>query len=182
MLRSSIPSYKLPRESLDRDLERLKAFGVRIHLNVEAGKDRKLSDLYDDFDAVIMATGSVPVSGKLFPGEPAPLAYRGLDFLKAVNSRNKPEIGAEVVVIGNSNTAVDAARSSRRLGASARVITLCGRAEMSATSDEIKAAESEGIEFLYQSDIISSRIEAGRAVLELKGLKSLAEGEGEAFG
>lgn len=182
MLRHSIPSYKLPRETLERDLVRLKSFGVRIRLNVEAGKDRKLSDLYENYDAVIVATGTAPVSETLFPGETAPLIYKGLDFLKGVNSPEKPGVGAEVIVIGKSNTAVDAARSSRRLGAATRIITLCGRAEMSATSDEIKAAESEGIEFIYQSDITSCRIEAGRAILELKGLKSLEEAEGEASG
>lgn len=180
MLRNSIPAYKLSREHLERDLTRLESFGIRIHLNVEVGKEKKLSDLYDDYDALIIATGSGPVSRRFFPGESSPLIYTGLDFLKTVNSPVKPEVGSEVVVIGKGNTAVDAARSSRRLGAPARVITLCGRQEMSASSEEIKAAESEGVEFLYQADIISARTESGKIIFELKGLNSIEEGEKEA--
>lgn len=176
MLRQSIPAYKLSREHLDKDLARLESFGVRIHLGVEIGKGKKLSDLYDEYDAVIIAVGSGPVSRKFFPGESSPMIYTGLDFLNDVNSTVKPKVGSDVVVIGRGNTAVDAARSSRRLGAAARIITLCSRQEMSATSEEIKAAESEGVEFLYQADIISARTESGKIILELKGLKSIEEG------
>ncbi len=181
-LRSSIPSYKLPVEHLDRDLDRLKSFGVKILLNVEIGKDRNLADIHHDYDAVIVATGIKSGQKKVFPAQAAPLAYSGFEFLRAVNSQEEPEVGAEVLVIGNSNTAVDAARSSRRLGAAARIVTMCSRASMSATGEEIKAAESEGIEFLYQSDIVGSRIDSGKALLELKGLKSLEEGEEKSSG
>jgi NADPH-dependent glutamate synthase beta subunit-like oxidoreductase len=179
MLRNSIPAYKLSREHLEKDLARLKSFGVRIHLNMEIGKETTFSELSGKYDAVIVATGSEAVPRKFFPGESAPRVYPGLDFLKAVSSPAKPEIGSQVVVIGKGNTAVDTARSSRRLGAAARIITLCSRAEMTASNDEIKAAESEGIEFLYQADIIDTRIKPGQLIFELKGLKSIEEGEEE---
>jgi len=175
MLRKAIPSYKLSREVLDRETARLQDFGVRFHFNEEIDSKERLSTLARDFDALIIATGSGSSPRKYFPGESAPLVYSGLEFLLAVNSSSRPEIGAEVVVIGKGNTAIDSARSARRLGARARIITLCSRPEMAATGEEIKAAEAEGIEFLYQADILSAEVESGKLRLELKGLKSLPE-------
>ncbi len=177
MLRSTIPSYKLSRDILDKELERLKKFGVDFILNTEIGTDKQLADLGDEYDAVIVSTGITSSGESLFPDETAPLVYKGLEFLHLVNSSSSPEIGPEVIVIGKGNTAVDSARCARRLGSSAKILTLCGRPAVSASNQEIKSAEAEEIELLCQAEIVSSRIENGKVVLELIGLKSIEEGE-----
>ena len=177
MLRSTIPSYKLSREILDREIRRLEDFGVNFKLGTEIGKDITLQQLDMDYDAVIIATGIPSRGERLFPDESAPLAYRGLDFLSLGNSRKKPETGREVIVVGHGNTAVDAARCARRLGSSVKILTLCSRPEVSATNQEVKAAEAEDIELLCQSEIVSMEIKSGRVVLDMIGLASPPEGE-----
>ncbi len=182
MLRKAIPGYKLSSEDLEKDLARLESFGVSIHLNAEISRAEGFSNLLAEHDAVIIATGTGPAEPLLFPGESPPMVYRGLDFLEAVNSESRPGIGPEVAVIGTGNTAVDSARAARRLGASARVITLCSRQEMAAANEEIRAAEAEGVEFLYQAEITAERIVSGKITLELKGLKTPEEGKEEIEG
>ena len=177
MLRNSIPGYKLSRETLDRDLARLESFGIMLRLNSEIDGKDDLARLKGEYDAVIVATGTIPPEPELLPGESPPLVYKGLEFLEGVNAGSIETAGPEAVVIGTGNTAVDSARASRRLGASARVITLCGRQEMAATNEEIRAAEGEGVEFLYQAEIISARVDSGKILIEMKGIKTAEEGE-----
>lgn len=177
MLRNSIPGYKLSRDSLDSDLARLEAFGIKLRFGSAISGREDLDRLKSEYDAVIIASGTMPAVPRFLPEEASPQVYRGLEFLKGVNSGSIDKAGPEVVVIGTGNTAVDSARASRRLGASARVITLCPRKDMAATNEEIRSAESEDVEFLYQAEIISARVESGKALLEMKGIKTAEEGE-----
>lgn len=175
MLRRAIPGYKLSRNTLDREIARLEHFGVKIHLNSPILLEKELPQLKKRFDAVIAAVGTVPEESGLLPEDSSGRIRQGLEFLTEINAGAKPEIGKDVLVIGSGNTAIDSARAARRLGAASRILTLCGRREMKASGDEIKAAEAEGIDLIYQAEIISTRIEKNKIALELKGVKAPEE-------
>lgn len=151
MLRVGIPEYRLPREVLDAQIDRIKALGVRIHCGFRVGEDIAWSDLMEEFPAIFIATGahiSRPVG---FDAIPARALWSGLDFLHAVNRGERPRIGEHAVIIGGGNTAMDCARTALRLGARATVVYRRTRAEMPAIAEEIADAEHEGVQFVYLS-------------------------------
>lgn len=161
MLRQGIPEYRLPRDILDAQMERIAAEGVEIRCGVRLG-DTVGWDALRDFDAVFIATGAHKGKGLGVPGEDGPGVHSGLDFLKTVNRHHWPDLGKRVVVIGGGNTAIDCARTAYRLGARVVVAYRRTRAEMPAIPQEIEEAEREGIEFAFLAAPISFRTEEGR--------------------
>ena len=149
MLRLGIPEYRLPRPVLDRQIERLRQAGIDFVCNVRVGVDLQWSVL-SWFDAVFIGTGAHLPKPLGLAGEDNPAVRQGLDFLEEVNGGGRPEVGRTVIVIGGGNTAMDCARSARRLGADVTVMYRRTRAEMPAILDEIADAEREGVrlEFL----------------------------------
>ncbi len=149
MLRVGIPSYRLPRAVLDNEIERIQKRGVVFRANTRIGSDLDLEKLWQRHDAIFIATGAhfshlLGISGEFEPG-----VLTGLDFLKRVNKNERAELGKRVLVIGGGNTAIDAARTARRLGAYPTLVYRRTRAEMPAIPEEIEEAEHEGIEFLF---------------------------------
>ena len=115
VLAYGIPEYRLPKAVLNRDIQAIEATGVQIHLNTTVGEDVSFDELYKKFHAVYVSTGTQLSRKANIPGEDMPGVYHGLDFLKAVNLGKPVEIGKKVAVIGGGNTAIDAARTARRL-------------------------------------------------------------------
>jgi len=150
MLRVGIPSYRLPKDILDREIKKVEMLGVKIKTNTTLGKDITLDELRHSFDAVFIATGAHKSRNLGVPNETIKGVYSGLDFLAQINMGKRPRIGKEVLVIGGGNTAIDAARCALRLGAKPRILYRRTRAEMPAVADEVLEAEKEGvlIEFL----------------------------------
>jgi glutamate synthase (NADPH) small chain len=157
VLRYGIPEFRLPKRIVDLEVARLTALGVEIECNVVVGKTLTLDELRRDFDAVFIGNGAgLPVMLDI-PGENLKGVYSANEYLTRVNlmaawrsDRPTPIIhGKKVVVIGGGNTAMDAVRTSRRLGAE-RSIILYRRteAEMPARIEEIHHAKEEGIEFI----------------------------------
>lgn len=147
MLRYGIPAYRLPREVLDREIARLQAMGITFELEKPIPDATHLQVLAQDYGAVFLATGA-PKSRVLgIDAEKTPGVMPGLEFLRQVAAGKNPKIGKTVLVVGGGNTALDAARTARRSGATVTIVYRRSRAEMPAFEEEVRAAEEEGIRF-----------------------------------
>jgi heterodisulfide reductase subunit A-like polyferredoxin len=149
-LRLAIPSYRLPVEVVERDIEHVRQLGVEIRTSSPV---RDLEALKGEgFDAVLVATGT-PRSAPLgVPGEDRLGVIGGPEFLRRVKLGQEVDVaGREVVVVGGGNVAMDAARVARRLGAAAVTVAYRrGRAEMPAHHVEADDAAAEGVRFAFQ--------------------------------
>ena len=173
MLRVGIPSFRLPREIIDHDVEMITKLGVKIEKGVIFGKDLLFDDLKKDrFDALIFAIGTHKSVLLDIPGEDNTENYIDcLTFLRKVNLGENVELFGNVIVVGGGNAAIDASRVAIRLGAKDVVVLYRRRKEdMPADELEIKAAEREGVKFRFQVIPIEILKENGR----LKGLKCVA--------
>ena len=150
MLRYGIPRYRLPREVLDAEIQRILDLGVELKCNFTIGKDMPLEQLRQEYQAVFVGIGAHKGLKLRVPGEDAPNVFTGTEFLNKANSGEEVQIGGKVLVIGGGDTAIDAARVSRRLGAEVTLLYRRTRAEMPAIKPEIEGALEEGvhIEFL----------------------------------
>ena len=117
MLNQGIPIFRLPRETIAKEIEQITALGVEIICSTEVGKDITLTQLTTDNDAVIMAAGTLRPNILDLPGKELEGIRHGLDFLLDVNEGGEGEVGDKVVIIGGGFTAMDCARTARRLGA-----------------------------------------------------------------
>ncbi len=160
MLRWAIPEYRLPQAVLEREIARITALGVRIHTGVCVGRDLPLDEL-GRFDAVLYATGAGRERTLGIPGEDLEGVWSGLAFLRAVREGSRPNVGRRVAVIGGGNTAVDAARTARRLGAEVTVYYRRGPERLRAIPEEVEAARAEGIFFRFHA--VPEMVQAGRS-------------------
>lgn len=149
MLRYGIPNYRLPEEILEREIRRIEELGVEIRCNQRVGRDLPYDRLQSEYDAIFVAIGAH--KGKLLgiPNENAANIYTGTSFLNEVNSGRSVDIGDRVVVIGGGDTAIDAARVSRRLGAEVTILYRRTRNEMPAIEEEVRGAEEEGVKIKF---------------------------------
>jgi formate dehydrogenase major subunit len=146
MLRYGIPAYRLPKELLDQEIDSIRSLGVEIHCNRQIGRDFVLTDLRQQHDAVLIAMGAWGAMKMRVENEEAPGVLSGLDVLRQVAEGSLKELKGRVLVIGGGNTAIDASRTSVRLGADETVIIYRRtEAEMPAHHEEISAAKEEGV-------------------------------------
>jgi len=150
MLRYGIPDYRLPQAILDAEINRVAAMGVEIKTDTMIGNDISYQDLQKDYKAIFVGIGAHQGIQLKIEGEDAENVWTGTEFLHRANLGEKIEVGSHVVVIGGGDTAVDAARVSRRLGAEVTILYRRTRTEMPAIDPEIEGAIEEGvkIEFL----------------------------------
>lgn len=166
VLRYGIPEFRLPKEILDVEAERIKGLGVQIYTNFLVGRTATIDELLDEwgFKAIFLGTGAGTPTFMGIPGENLSGVYSANEFLTRINLMGAyrfPEydtpirIGKQVAVIGGGNTAMDAVRTARRLGAEkAYLVYRRSRGEMPARAEEIDHAEEEGIEFLLLTNPI----------------------------
>ena len=149
MLRYGIPDYRLPQDVLDKEIKRIEDLGVEISCNKIIGKDIPYEDLQKNFDAIFVGIGAH--KGKLLgiPNEDASNVLTGTEFLNRINCGEQIEVGDKVLVIGGGDTAIDAARVSRRLGADVTIVYRRTRKEMPAIEEEIVGAEEEGVKLEF---------------------------------
>ncbi len=147
MMAIGIPEYRLPREVMGEEIERILSLGVELHLDAAMGRDFSLADLEGQgFRAVFLATGASKSRRLGVDGEGLDGVVPATLFLKRVNLGEAPRLSGHVVVVGGGSTAMDAARSALRSGASSVTIAYRrGRDEMPAQAEEIEAAEREGV-------------------------------------
>lgn len=162
MLRYGIPAFRLPHDVLDREIEVLRRMGIVFRTGVALGRDFSLSDLERDFHAIFLGLGAWRSRRLGVPGEDHPLVFPGIDFLARVKAGHAPRLPAKVAVIGGGNTAIDAARTARRLGAEVVVVYRRGREEMPAEPEEVQEAEEEGVRFEFLAQPLAFLAEGER--------------------
>ena len=143
-----IPSYRLPRDVLDREISNITALGVEVRTGVPIGEEIKIEEL-QDYQAIFIATGAHRSRGLNIPGEKGRGIFGGLDLLKRINLNGKVRIGEKVAIIGGGNTAIDVARSVIRLGKKATILYRRSKEEMPAFEEEIVEAFEEGVKIRY---------------------------------
>ena len=150
MLRYGIPEYRLPRETLRKEIDYIRKIGVEIKTGIRVGTDISIADIRKEYDAVFIGAGAplgmnLDVEGSNLAG-----VMDGIRFLQAVNSGEKVGVGSKVAIVGGGNTAIDCARTAKRLGAEdVRIVYRRSRTEMPASEEEINAAEREGVKIEY---------------------------------
>jgi NADH-quinone oxidoreductase subunit F len=151
MLVQTIPSYRLPRPALAKEIKMIRDMGVDIRTGVRLGKDITLKELKEDgYDAVFVGTGA-PLGAKLgIKGEETKGVTDGIRFLRDSNLADNIHVGKHVAVIGGGNVAIDVARTALRRG-SEKVTVLYRRTreEMPAYDEEVREAVTEGVKFEF---------------------------------
>lgn len=145
MLTYAIPGYRLPEAVVKAEIKRIVDLGITMKLGVTVGRDILLEDLKREFKAVYVALGAQGSSALGIKGEVEGNVYSGLDFLRSVKEKKPLELGKRVLVVGGGNTAIDAARTARRMGSDVTILYRRSASEMPAHAAEVQAANQEGV-------------------------------------
>jgi len=151
MLRYGIPEYRLPYDQLDKDIGYLESLGIEIHYNTAVGGSITLDSLMESYDAVFFSTGLTTPYIIGIEGENLPGVISALSILVDVTRGSMPSLGDSVAVIGGGNTAMDAARTARRLGCDVTVYYRRREIDMPADAEEIEEAREEGVRIITQA-------------------------------
>lgn len=152
-----IPEFRLPKQIVDKEVQRLTDAGVKIECNIVIGRTYTIPELRQNFDAIFIANGAgLPVFMNV-PGENLKGVYSANEYLTRVNLMAAYEfpladtpvlVGKRVAVVGGGNVAMDAVRTAKRLGAEvASIVYRRTKAEMPARTEEVHHAEQEGVAF-----------------------------------
>jgi 2-oxoacid:acceptor oxidoreductase delta subunit (pyruvate/2-ketoisovalerate family) len=162
MMRFGIPKYRLPRDVLEAEIERIRDLGVELELNA------KVSDVLavkGDFDAVFLAVGAQLGKRSYIPAGSAARILDAVSLLHSMEGEERPLLGRRVAIYGGGNTALDAARTAKRLGAEEAIIVYRRtRERMPAHDFEVEEALEEGVLMKWLSTI--KRADAGTLVVE----------------
>ncbi|HYA35508.1 MAG TPA: FAD-dependent oxidoreductase [Candidatus Binataceae bacterium] len=191
LLRSALPPYRLPREVLDRELERLLATGIAFRPNTRIGRNVSIEELQQGFSAIFLAPGTGRHRSWSVDGvEPGDLRC-GLDFLKEWISIGEISAHGKIAIVGGGNTAIDLARVLKFTGAAeVHIITFQALPEagvgkppadvMSATPREIHQALEEGVIVHDHRGVKRLLMRGGDVVgLEMVHMRELDEGDGK---
>ena len=150
MLLVGIPEYRLPKKILRQEIGYIQKLGVDVRTGVRVGKDITIKELKGNHDAVFVAVGAHGGMRLGVEGEDTSGVTEGIEFLRAMSLGKKVNVGKKVAVIGGGNTAIDCARTAKRLGSGeVTIVYRRSRAEMPAAEEEVKAAEAEGIKIEF---------------------------------
>lgn len=149
MLSLMIPSYRLPQDVVDREVNFVLSSGIELKLNTTVGKDITFEDLKKQgYEAIFLGMGAWRSTPLGVPGEELEGVISAMDMLKDYRKGIAPKLGKKVVVIGGGNAAIDAARTAFRFGSDVTVVYRRDRDEMPAIPAEIEEAEKEGVKFI----------------------------------
>jgi len=175
MPRYGIPEYRLPYESLDADIEVIQAMGVEIRCNTWVGRDVSMTQLRQDFDAVMLALGLQLGRSTRIPGADHAGVHKAVDILRRISNGETFDVPRSAVVIGGGNVAMDAARSIARLQKQqlgeikVTVSALEDFDHFLADDEEVRESREEGIEILDSRGPQACIVEDG----SLSGLSTL---------
>ena len=149
MMRYGIPNYRLPKDKLDKEIQWILDLGIDFETGVKMGEDIHLDELRENYDAVFVSTGAweswmVPIEGVELPG-----VMGGIEFLIDHTLGKDIPLGDKVVVIGCGNTAMDVARTLKRIGKEVVIAYRRSEEQAPANQEEIEEAKEEGIEFKF---------------------------------
>lgn len=153
MLRVGIPDFRLPRDILRKEIERIRESGVEMMTRQAfLFKDTEMNLKHLGFQAAFLAIGAHKSRPLSIPGERLPGVVAGVELLRKINLGRKIALGEKVVVLGGGNVALDAARAALRLGAKeVWIVYRRSPIEMPAIPEEVTMARREGIQFLFLS-------------------------------
>ena len=167
VLKYGIPEFRLPKQIVDEEVDRVKALGVKIETNVIIGRTLTIDELFEEmgFSAVYIGTGAGSPRFLNIPGENLSGVYSASELLTRVNLMKAykfPEfdtpikLGKKVVVLGGGDVAMDAVRTSKRLGPEQTLLLYRrSREEMPARIEEVHHAEEEGVEFHFLTNPVA---------------------------
>jgi 2-oxoacid:acceptor oxidoreductase delta subunit (pyruvate/2-ketoisovalerate family) len=151
MMRFGIPRYRLPREVLQAEMQRVVDMGVTVELN---RRIERIEDAMKGFDAAFLAVGAHIAKRAFIPAKDSARVLDAVQVLRSMEGEGKPMLGRRVVVYGGGNTAIDVARTARRLGATEAVIVYRRtREKMPAHDFEVEEALEEGVMVKWLSTI-----------------------------
>ena len=185
MLRTGPPQYRLPLESIDKDVDYIKSLGVNFEFTTEVGKDILFKDIYEKFDAVYLGTGMC--KGRFIKLKNEELAPQAIDFLAKVKSGEKIKVGKNIIIIGGGNVAMDVARTCIRLQqmkypkekTSVNIVCLESWDIIPATEEEYTEAQEEGVLFNVSWGPKEILFKDGKITgLECKAVKSVFDEQG----
>ena len=180
MVRYGIPEYRMPYDQLDKDINTILDLGVELKTNVEIGISESFEAIYNNHDAVFLSIGlqdsyTLSISGEHYPG-----VINGIQLLDDVTKGKTPDIGKEVIVIGGGNTAMDAARTARRLSANVTILYRRREEDMPADQEEIDEAKHEGVQFITQAIPVQiDQADDGKLLLNWNKAKMVDQGQGK---
>lgn len=163
-VRIGIPTFRLPRAVLEEDIAAIIDGGIHVELGREVDA-RQLADMCGRYDAVLLAAGANKPRMLELDGLPAGIGYEGLRFMKRFNDEDPLHVESEVLVIGGGFTAVDCARTARRLlgpDAAVSIMYRRGEGQMSASSEELNEMRQEGIRIETLVTPVAAKMRAGR--------------------
>lgn len=170
ILRYGIPEYRLPKEVLQKEIQRLWKLGITVCINTAVKTAEDFAGLETEYDAVFLALGAHRAKGLPVFEENNPKVLDCLDVLSRVNQGAKVDLGEQVVVIGGGSSAMDVARTARRLGSQVKVVALETRDIMPAQQDEVREALEEGV-MLYDGAMTKSAASYGGETMILNCIK-----------
>jgi 2-oxoacid:acceptor oxidoreductase delta subunit (pyruvate/2-ketoisovalerate family) len=154
MMRFGIPTYRLPRHVLEAEVARIVELGVELQLNRKV--DNVLTAMRDDgFDAAFLAVGAHIAKRAYIPAGEAARMLDAVSVLRGMEGADKPMLGRRVVVYGGGNTALDVARTAKRMGAEPIIVYRRTREKMPAHDFEVEEALAEGVLIKWLSTIRS---------------------------
>ncbi len=159
VLMYGIPEFRLPKALVQKEIDNIRALGVKIVTNAVIGRALTVDELLNDekYDAVFVGSGAGLPNFQKIPGESLCGVYSANEFLTRINlmkaytfpqADTPVKVGQRVAVIGGGNVAMDAARCAKRLGAEVSIVYRRSEAEMPARAEEVHHAKEEGVNFL----------------------------------
>lgn len=152
MMRYGIPKYRLPRRVLDQEIQRIVNLGVNLELNTSV-KDLQEEMKAGGYDAAFLAVGASMAKNAYIPGGDAKRMMDAVSVLRSMEGESEPILGRKVVVYGGGNTAIDVARTAKRMGAEPLIIYRRTRDKMPAHDFEVEEALQEGVSVKWLSTI-----------------------------
>ncbi len=164
MLVQAIPAYRLPRETLAREIRMIENMGVTINTEQKLGRDFTIAGLQESgYDCIYIAIGA-PLDSKIdIPGIDAGGVRGAIPFLREYNIRGSVPVGRKVVVIGGGNCAIDAARTALRLDADVTIVYRRTQDEMPAYAEEVEEAIQEGVKIITLANPEEIVVKEGKA-------------------
>lgn len=177
LLMHGIPEFRLSKEIVNKTVNDILELGIEVKYNQELGKNLKLTDLEEKYDAIFLSFGANVSSKMGVEGEKLEGVYGGNELLEY--NIHPDYNGKTVIVVGGGNVAMDCARTIKKLGAKeVKVVYRRAREQMPAEDKEIEEAQKEGVEFLFQNNIV--KILGDNKVEEVELIKTeLLQKEGE---
>ncbi len=151
MIMYGIPKYRLPLESIEKQVAYMESIGVKIHYNTMVGRDISFEEIYQNNDAIFVAVGLQDAWTLGIEGEDAEGVWSAIKFLEKVNRGERVDIGKRVVVVGGGDVSFDCSRVSRRLGAEVFHSYRRRIQDMPADNEEIEGAIEEGVTIIPQT-------------------------------